>query len=309
MANQLSVVLERFGLVKFSVLQRQPDPCWHIRFRSLDGRRIVRPTKKTKHQDAIEAAAAIIAVEYGLGGKPAGEDEPTTFILWDKAIERMKKEMAHPAFGAAPLRITAPASKPCEYAFPSGLLGPNDVTDRHAGEYVERRMHTAKAVTVRGNIVKLRALWTKWFIDRLGFCGANPWDGVELPKVDKKDPRVLTDAEEVKFLKWLETKFAGWRLPVLWFQVKGFVGSRSFDITALRTEQLYRTAESSSRRKRPRGGRTGLLPCRRHFTRNCWPVPGRPTCSRHFTPACGPATNRTACAAATTAARASTPAA
>ena len=30
----------------------------------------------------------------------------------------------------------------------------------------------------------------------------------------------------------------GWRLPVLWFQVKGFVGSRSFDITALRVEQL-----------------------------------------------------------------------
>ena len=56
--------------------------------------------------------------------------------------------------------------------------------------------------------------------------------------MDKKDPRVLTDAEEVKFLKWLAAKYAGWRLPVLWFQVKGFVGSRSFDITALRTEQL-----------------------------------------------------------------------
>ena len=71
MANQLSVVLEKFGLVKFSLLQRHPDPCWHIRFRGLDGRRLVRPTKKTRHKDAIEAASAIIAVEYGLGGKPA----------------------------------------------------------------------------------------------------------------------------------------------------------------------------------------------------------------------------------------------
>jgi integrase len=86
--------------------------------------------------------------------------------------------------------------------------------------------------------LELRALWTKWFIDKLGLCGSNPWGGVELPKVDKKDPRVLGDAEEAKFLKWLEGKFVGWRLPVLWFQVKGFVGSRSFDITALRTEQL-----------------------------------------------------------------------
>ncbi len=238
MASQLSVVLERFGLVKFSLLQRHPDLCWHIRFRSLDGRRIVRPTKKTKHKDAIAAASAIIAVEYGLGGKPAEEDGPPTFILWDKAIERMKKEMAAAGLRSSTVEDYCTCLQTVRNAFPSGVLGPNDVTDRHAGEYVERRMRATKAVTVRGNIVKLRALWTKWFIDRLGICGANTWEGVDLPRVDKKDPRVLTDAEEVKFLRWLATKFAGWRLPVLWFQVKGFVGSRSFDITALRTEQL-----------------------------------------------------------------------
>jgi integrase len=238
MANQLSVILERFGIVKFSLLQRQPDPCWHIRFRSPDGRRVVRPTKKTRHKDAAEAASAVIAAEYGIGGKPPVDDEPTAFIFWDQAIALMKKEMAAAGLRSGTVEDYCTCLQTVRNSFTSGVLGPNDVTDRHAREYAEKRMRAAKAVTVRGNIVKLRALWTKWFIDRLGICGANPWEGVDLPRVDKKDPRVLTDAEEVKFLRWLATKFAGWRLPGLWFQVKGFVGSRSFDITALRTEQL-----------------------------------------------------------------------
>ena len=237
MATQLSVILERFGAVKFSLLQRPPDPCWHVRFRSPDGRRILRPTKRVKRKDAETAAGGIIAAEYGLGGKPP-EEEPTHFMLWDQAIGKMKKEMAAAGLRDGTVGDYCTCLQTVRNLFPSGVLGPNDVTDRHAAEYVEKRMRTAAAVTVRGNIVKLRALWTKWFIDKLGICGANPWDGVDLPRADKKDPRVLTDAEEVKFLNWLGKRYAGWRLPVLWFQVKGFVGSRSFDITALRTEQL-----------------------------------------------------------------------
>jgi integrase len=88
-------------------------------------------------------------------------------------------------------------------------------------------------------------------------CGSNPWNGVDLPRVDKKDPRVLTDAEEMKFLTWLENRYEGWRLPVLWFLVKGFVGSRSADITGLRSEQLrdgriyFPAEEAKGREDRP----------------------------------------------------------
>ena len=234
MARQESFVLQDYGVIKFSLLLRHPEPYWNVRFRAPDGRRLERSTGKTKRADALEEAPAVILKVY----KPAEVVPSTAFMTWDVAIARMKKEMATAGLRFATVGDYCTSLQTVRNAFPSGMLGPNDVTDRHAREYVEKRMRSAAAVTVRGNIVKLRALWTKWFIENLGICGANPWDGIDLPKVDKKDPRVLTDAEELKFLKWLETKFAGWRLPVLWFQVKGFVGSRSFDITALRTEQL-----------------------------------------------------------------------
>ena len=234
MARQESFVLQDYGVIKFSLLLRHPEPYWTVRFRGPDGRRLERSTGKTKRGDAVDVAPAVILKAY----KPEGEATSTAFMRWDEAIRLMKKEMAASGLRPGTVEDYCTCLQTVRNAFVSGVLGPNDVTERHAGEYVERRMRAARAVTVRGNIVKLRALWTKWFIDRLGVCGANPWDGVDLPKVDKKDPRVLTDAEELKFLNWLTKKFAGWRLPVLWFQVKGFVGSRSFDITALRTEQL-----------------------------------------------------------------------
>ena len=234
MARQESLVLQDFGVVRFSLLQRHPEPYWNIRFRSPDGRRLERSTGKTKRGDALAEAPAIILKTY----KPADDAPSAAFTRWDQAIALMRKEMAASGLRDGTIGDYFTCLQTVRNVFPSGVLGPNDVTERHAGEYVEKRMRSAKAVTVRGNIVKLRALWTKWFIDRMGICGANPWDGVDLPKADKKDPRVLTDAEELKFLNWLGKKFAGWRLPLLWFQVKGFVGSRSFDITSLRTEQL-----------------------------------------------------------------------
>src|ERR1700694_5277011 len=90
MASQLSVILERFGLVKFSLLQRSPDPCWHIRFRGPDGRRIVRPSRQVKRREAIDAASTIISAEYN----PAPQEELSpVFALWDDSMGRMKQEM------------------------------------------------------------------------------------------------------------------------------------------------------------------------------------------------------------------------
>jgi len=186
--------------------------------------------------DAIDIAATIISREY----YPAPESaEPSPqFMGWELVIEKMKLAMAAEGLRPGSVGDYCISLQTLRNIFPSGVQGPNDVQPRHAVEYVARRMAAVSATTVRGNIVKMRALWEKWFMEKLGICGNNPWEGVALPRVDKKDPRVLSDQEEMKFLTWLEKRYKGWRLPVLWFMVKGFVGSRSADISGLKTEQL-----------------------------------------------------------------------
>jgi len=53
MAKQESFTLQDYGVVKFSLLQRHPEPYWNIRFRSPDGRRLERSTGKTSRGDAL----------------------------------------------------------------------------------------------------------------------------------------------------------------------------------------------------------------------------------------------------------------
>src|SRR5262249_52185898 len=81
-------------------------------------------------------------------------------------------------------------------------------------------------------------IWRRWFIQELGYVAANPWEGVTSPKVDRLTPRALT-AEEVRaFFAWLGQRWQGWRLPVLFFEVKSFVGNRILELCSLTTEQL-----------------------------------------------------------------------
>jgi integrase len=103
---------------------------------------------------------------------------------------------------------------------------------------LEPASYSRKARTVASRLNKLRVICSKWFIEELSYLTVNPWEEVAPPKLDKLTPRYLTAEEVVAFFGWLTERWDGWRLPVLFFTVKGFLGNRIGELCALRTEQL-----------------------------------------------------------------------
>ena len=112
------------------------------------------------------------------------------------------------------------------------------------------------ARTVASRLNKLRVIWSKWFITELEFCRENPWEEVAPPKLDRLAPRYLTAEEVAAFFAWLIERWENWRLPILFFTVKGFLGNRIRELCALRTEQLREgrvvfAADATKGRKEP----------------------------------------------------------
>jgi site-specific recombinase XerC len=102
----------------------------------------------------------------------------------------------------------------------------------------EPEVYTRTARTVASRLNKLRVVWSKWLIEELSYLTTNPWEEVAPPKLDKLAPRYLSGEEVREVFAWLSERWLGWRLPVLFFTVKGFLGNRIGELSALRTDQL-----------------------------------------------------------------------
>ncbi len=119
------------------------------------------------------------------------------------------------------------------------LEGPSAVTADTAKEFKIKRMGEGLAPrTVQGNLDNLSIVWSRWFIAECSLVSSNPWGGVERPRADRPDPRYLRPDEEEAFLKWLESRWPSWKLPVLFFRVKGLLGCRITELCALPTANL-----------------------------------------------------------------------
>ena len=98
--------------------------------------------------------------------------------------------------------------------------------------------HTRKPRTLEARIRKLRVIWGRWFIKELEYLTDNPWGAVALPKLEKLSPRYLKADEITAFFNWMSARWQGWRLPILFFTVKSFLGNRILELCCLRSEQL-----------------------------------------------------------------------
>jgi len=67
----------------------------------------------------------------------------------------------------------------------------------------------------------------------------NPWADVEKPKVDEPEPRYIEPGEQQAFFDWLQKRWDGWRLPVLFFTVKGLTGRRMLQLCSLPSTCLH----------------------------------------------------------------------
>ena len=127
------------------------------------------------------------------------------------------------------------------------IIGPADITpamaERFKLERMEAKTHTAKnrrkvkPVTVGGNLNNLSIVYGHWFRDILKIVDGNPFANVQPPKYDKAPPRIVAAEEQQGFFDWLQSRW-GWRLPLLFLEVKAAIGCRISELAHATTEGL-----------------------------------------------------------------------
>jgi hypothetical protein len=83
---------------------------------------------------------------------------------------------------------------------------------------------------------------------------------------------IIKDEEKELFFDWIHRKYPGWRLPLLFLEVKAAIGNRGFELASAKTNQLAdgRIKFTALRRKRRRARKTGTASCRRNCTGSWW---------------------------------------
>jgi hypothetical protein len=245
--------------VPFSIKRREGDPFYFICFRSPNRRRLERSTRETSLKRAVDAASALIKEEYD-------PHSAAPSVTWDEAVAAIERRMRENNNKPRSIEDYSDTLRLLQRLFPA-TRGPGDITPALAkefrslyqGQYTRQKpqpvkvwkgrgrkpnpprepsTHSRKARTVASRLNKLRVVWSKWLIEELGYLIVNPWDEVTPPKLDKLAPRYLTKEEVWAFFEWMMVRWDGWRLPVLFFTVKGFLGNRIAELSDLRSEQL-----------------------------------------------------------------------
>src|SRR5262249_44871422 len=100
------------------------------------------------------------------------------------------------------------------------------------------KTYTRNPVTLHSRVRKLSAIWSKYLVKRLRVADSNPWETVDLPKLEDKPVRTLSAEQVDAFFNWLQTRWQGWELPSLFFEVKAVTGCRLGDLAALKSSDL-----------------------------------------------------------------------
>lgn len=233
--------------VRYRIDARPGESSYFVYFRGPDGRRLERSTGETSRKRALEESARIIKEEYCPQIQPLS---PT----WDDAIailtRKMKAKNSRPSTINDYLLMLSNVRK----AYPAAK-GPAEITPSLAKNYITVRSESGLSpYTLRGTIIKLSVIWGKWFDKECEIISTNPWKGIEKPKVDEPQPRYIEPEEEKAFFDWLSKRWDGWRLPVLFFTVKGLVGRRilqlcSLPLTSLKDGRIVFPPEFNKSRK------------------------------------------------------------
>jgi len=92
--------------------------------------------------------------------------------------------------------------------------------------------------TLHARVRKLNAIWSQYVVRRMRAAKENPWETVDLPKLDRLPVRTLSANQVVNFFDWLTDRWKGWELPRLFFETKAVCGSRLMDLCSVRSSDL-----------------------------------------------------------------------
>jgi integrase len=242
-----SVQLADGRTIQFSLKQRAGEPCYFVCFRGKDGRRLERSTKQASQKRASDSAIAIIKEEYTAAPVLAS-------LTWEEAEAALVRAMRANNNRQTSIDDYLLMIKNVREMF-SSTRGPTDITPSLAKLFKTRRMEAGlSAYTVAGNLTKLSSIWGKWWTQVCEVLAENPWEGVEKPKVDEKKNRYIDPEEEAAFFAYMLERWQGWRLPVLFYTVKGLLGCRILQLCSaksndLRDGRLFLSSETAKGRK------------------------------------------------------------
>jgi integrase len=238
-------------LVGYTVKLFGDPQTYCIFFRMPDGRRVRRDTNQLRMAAAVEAAQAIIELEYA----PNAASVET--VTWEQAIERLEARLATSGNRSSTLGYYLKLIRSLRAKCPTD--GPGEVTAKLAAAWRDKLMTTPKASRfpkkkatkpikavpakmrsahyVAGMVNGLSALWQKWFVEDLKIVEINPWKDVEAPKADKLPVKYATDEMIEHFYGWIAERYGDWSFPKLFLATKAYTGCRLMDLCSLKSGQ------------------------------------------------------------------------
>ncbi len=278
--------------IGFGLLIRSGD-IYSVQFRDVDDQKIFRSTGETARPRAIAKAEEIIREHYSPKGalnRLSTWEEVATDLRVHLEADNLSEETVkdyldtmNQVRGAAvcPGAVTdglaqqwcnnylktpyARAKKTEEKPAPTDPTKPK--RGRKPKPKPEPKTYTRSPGTLHARVRKLKAIWSKYLVKRVRVADSNPWEGVDLPKLNAKPIRTLAAERVDEFFNWLQTRWHGWQLPSLFFEVKAVTGCRLKDLASLQTGWLGEAETLEGKRftvafnkNKPRKARVAVLP-------------------------------------------------
>jgi integrase len=245
--QQNFVILRNGQRVRFALFEKPESPAYYVRFKGKDGRYMKPSTGQPRKVDAIDAAHRIILDHYE---EVAPKLERVT---WQEAKEKLTEAMLADNKRPKTIKGYIETLNRLIEMFPL-MRGPGDISEYIAGEFKVKYArgtfsrqpkkeetdivaeYARKTKSLDSRLRTLKAVFS-WFVD-LRLMSRNPFENIEQPEMDRHEVKYVKQEDLVDFLTWLEGRYAGWRMPQLFFTVKAVTGCRLEDICNLRSEQL-----------------------------------------------------------------------
>lgn len=263
--------------VGFGLLTRA-GAVYSVQFRDVDGDKFIfRSTGETARPRAIAKAEQIIRDHY------APPDTVARTAGWLEVAAELRRHLEADGARVATVKdyldtlnqVKGVAATP---AAVTARLAQRWCNAYLTGTFTRGKSEGAAAYsrsprTLHARVRKLRAIWGKYLVKRLRVADQNPWEAVDLPKLDQQPVRTLSDQQVGDFFQWLRQRWLGWELPSLFFEVKAVTGCRLGDLAAVRTADLAESRDGgqlthlltfASTTTKARRGRVAVLPADLH---------------------------------------------
>ncbi len=238
--------LEDGTRIRYSLKRRANRPWYYACFRGPDDIRKEKSTRENSRRRAQESANAIIRQVYF---QPSDVNSS-----WDEAVNLAVRHMQAENLRPGTIQQYELAIGALRQVFPDSH-GPSDITPQMAEQFKVERIEADLAPrTVAGNIHNLSIVYGCWFRGHCRILDANPFENVTPPREDQTPPRIVEPDERQGLVDWLDDRWSGWRLPVLFLDVQAGIGCRIGELSSattgnLRDGRLRFTSETTKGRK------------------------------------------------------------